>query len=143
MKINKNVHIKFSLPIITLIAIVIGIYASSITGDPHWLNRMGALIASIAALAILLQIAVEINLEEKRSKIDSKELKENQKISVSPVDELQVRLEIKRFEIQRRKLTKERLLIASYVTFTAMLGELLHGFGDLLMCSLFHICSNH
>lgn len=143
IKHDDPFHLQITLPIIVAFTVCIGIFLSFYTHDPHWLNRAGALIAALAAAAILLQISAEISLEDERGVIERKATDTKDTASLGPLDDLEGRLILKRLEVQQDEITRRRLHIASYVISMAMLGEILHGFGDLLMCHAFGVCSLH
>ena len=50
--------------------LVLSVVAAVRTGDEHWVQRGGALIAAIAAGAVMLQIVVEMGLERRHSDIE-------------------------------------------------------------------------
>jgi hypothetical protein len=114
------------------------------THDPHWLNRAGALLAAIAAGAILLQIKAELQIEKAREALikQAKAPQTHQDI-ITPLDALEARLIANRAEFRGAELARARLTVALFVIGTAVVGELLHGFGDLLMCFVFAVCASH
>jgi hypothetical protein len=144
MKKHENpFHIKATLPICVAVIVAWGVGVSLSTGDPHWLNRSGALVAAIAAAAILLQIKSEIELEEERTQLEAKAEDARDSTASGPLNRLEIQLTLKRLEVHRNELTRQRLSIASFVIGTAMVGELLHGFGDLLICYALRVCTAH
>jgi hypothetical protein len=143
MKKHDPLHIKTTLAICVVVSVASGIGLSLVTKDPHWLNRAGALIAGIAAVAILFQIRAEIEMEEERGELEEKAQRARDSEPASPLDKMEMQLTLKRVEVQRHALVTRRLRIASYVISTALFGELLHGFGDLVMCYAFHVCRGH
>lgn len=114
------------------------------THDGHWFARSGALIAALAAGAVLVQIAVEIGLEHERHALEARREQSGPPGGLlMPIDRLAARI----FENQTRqavqRLERQRLRVALRVVVCAMLGELLHGFGEPLACWLFVACQAH
>jgi hypothetical protein len=143
MPMTETFHIKITLPIIVVVFVVFGFWMSLYTQDPHWMNRSGALVAAVAALAILLQIRAELRLEHEREELDAKRRNGRgiQEIA-TPLDDLEDRLAVNRLEIRKRQIAQRRLAVASFVVASTILGELLHGFGDLLVCHSVAVCAN-
>lgn len=133
-------HLRFTLPSVIGLIVLGGIAASVLTHCPHWLNRAGAAIAAVAAGAILLQIRAELALEEERSQLEAKADAAKEDVVVGPLGDLSAKLEINRIEIQRKEVAARRLRVGARVVAVAMLGELLHGFGDQVMCLVFRVC---
>jgi hypothetical protein len=105
--------------------------------DPHIINRGGALISAMAAGAILVQILHEIRIEDSRRKLENEKESMPDEI-VSPIGRLAERLAQGKRNREIEALKKSRLQIASYVVSCAIAGEVLHGFGDLLFCTVIH-----
>lgn len=123
--------------------ILAGIGLGIATHDPEWLRRAGAAIAAIAAGAILLQIRTEVRIEGERRNLEGAMDGGEEADEISPMRAIELRLIAKRLERMHFGLTATRLKVAGYVISAAIVGELLHGFGDLLMCHVFAICANH
>jgi hypothetical protein len=139
---SHPIHLKITLPILAGIAVIWGGWLSFVQDDPHWLNRSGALVAGIAAAAVLLQLRAEMQVETEREHLATKMNSINQDATVTtPLDELEIRLALNRIERGKAQLSRRRLAVAAFVVSGAMLGELLHGFGDLLMCFSFGVCA--
>ena len=129
--------------LVLAVLVASGILAHS-TDDAHWVNRGGALIAALAAGSVLLQIAVEIGLEHTRHEIEARRNATALPLEPSsPIDRLAKRLQAGDSIRQVKRLERQRLHIALRVVACAMLGELLHGFGDLAACHLFMLCAGH
>jgi len=139
---DGSVHVRLTWPALVTALVLGGGWLAWFTHDPHWLNRAGALVAAAGAAAILLQISTEMRLEEQRARLELQADRVREDAGSGPMETLELRLELKRLERYRSALAKRRLVIASYVVSIAMLGELLHGFGDLLMCHAFGVCAH-
>ena len=137
-------HLRVTLPAVVVSIIVAGGVVSFATGNPHWLQRAGALIAALAAIAVLMQISAEIRLEREREAVDTRiGAAADGALPSTPLDDLEVRLTVNRLQVERSRITHERLQVAVFVVTSAMIGELLHGFGDLAMCYGFNVCDKH
>jgi hypothetical protein len=110
------------------------------TKNPHWLNRGGALIAAIGAIAIIFQIQYEIALEKEMKKIEPDDSLSKHEDFESPIDRTAFILRLNDMHRKSKALTNERLRISAVVVICALSGELLHGFGDLFLLNFF---SNH
>ena len=104
-------------------------------GDPHIVNRGGALVAALAAGGVLLQIVYEVRLEESRRKLEEA-MPPPEGRSQMPTDVLADKLIEQKRLLSMADLTKRRLRVASCVVLCAMVGETIHGFGDLMFCSV-------
>lgn len=143
-KRRRPFHLRVTLPAVVLSIIIAGVVLSFSTHDPHWLNRAGALVAAVAAIAVLMQISAEIRLEREREAVDIRiGVAEDRALPSTPLDDLEVRLTVNRLQVERSRITHERLQVAVFVVTAAMMGELLHGFGDLIMCHGFTVCAKH
>lgn len=140
---------RFYAFFVGLPTLVVGVAAGGVaiaihTHDAHWINRSGAVIAAVAAAVILAQISFEIAIEKERH---TNEQRENALIGeledLTPISRLEGRLISARTEYLENRLVKFRLRVAALVVTTAMLGELLHGFGDLLGCACIGLCTTH
>jgi hypothetical protein len=104
--------------------------------DSHWLNRGGALIAAGAALAGYLQIRFDIAAEKLRQRAEQQAGADEEAIGTPPIEALERRIR----EAARLAFTStqeaERLGIGATVVGVAAMGEVLHGFGDLLLTTL-------
>ena len=139
---DGSVHVRLTCPALVAVVVLGGGWLAWFTHDPHWLNRAGALVAAAGAAAILLQIRTEVLLEEERATLERQADRAREADGSGPMEALELRLELKRLEPRRSALARKRLIIAAYVVSMAMLGELLHGFGDLLMCQAFRVCAH-
>jgi hypothetical protein len=136
----RIVRIAIVLPLLIIAMVAVGVGLGLATRDPEWLKRSGAAIAAVAAGAILLQIRVELKIEQRRRNLEKETGRAEEVDRSSPMGALEARLTVGRIERMNAELTTTRLKVAGFVVACAMIGELLHGFGDLVMCSVFAVC---
>lgn len=136
--------LQVASPALIIAIFFAGICLSFFTKDPHWLNRAGALIAAIAALLILVQISAEIRIEHEIEAVDTniRVIPTNNSV-LTPLEKLENKLALNQLLVKRSKILGRRLRVAFFVVVAAMIGEILHGFGDLIMCYGFGICAGH
>jgi hypothetical protein len=90
----------------------------------------------------MASLRTEVKIEEKRKALEVETDKAGEVDRTSPMGALEARSAERRIERQHGELTSMRLRVAGYVVACAMVGEWLHGFGDLLMCSILVVCAN-
>lgn len=133
-----------SLPVLVLLVILLGVVLAKLTGDPYWMNRCGAVVAAVAAGSILFQLKIEVELEVEEASLRSASQTTNLDLDgAMPVDILASRLSVGRLDLQVARIARHRVVVSKFVAATAILGELLHGFGDILMCWLLCLCRGH
>lgn len=125
-----------ALPVLVGVVIVGSLFISFAYQDPYWLNRGGALIAALSALAILPQIVHELHIDKQIRELEGASRRVGRSSALSPREELTEYLLSVRF-------TKRRLRIAAIVVGGAFFGELLHGFGDVVLKVLFTFPATH
>jgi hypothetical protein len=130
-------YLRYVVPILVFVTVLAGVFVSLHTNDAHWLNRSGALVAAIAAAAILLQVKAEAGIDSEPVSAPARNATAQ---PLLPIEELAGRLAI---EQDRARLLRLRLSIVAFVVTSAMFGELLHGFGDLIMHVVFGINATH
>ncbi|WP_157727529.1 hypothetical protein [Stappia sp. ES.058] len=105
--------------------IIFGFCFALLFDDPYLFRRFGALTTGYAACLVLLQIALENNFEAQKE-----ESKLNDSDELSPVKEKWLR---KRNDKKFLFYSQKRMSIALIVASLALLGEIVHGFGDFLV----------
>jgi hypothetical protein len=136
MRIDRATLLGLTLVGAALLVMVASFYLAWRLADPHIAGRGGALISAMAAGAILYQILYEVQLEDSRRALEVAPSTDPEPIR--PIDQLAERLLERERKLAMAALTTRRLRLASYVVSCAISGELLHGFGDLIFCSLLH-----
>ena len=112
-----------------LIALVVGYYLAHHTGDRHWMNRAGA--AIVAAEAII--VVVEFLRRERLRKVLHTRLAGRSNRLPTERDALGGERALSILEDEIKRAESHVLIIA---VLLAMTGEILHGFGDLLLEAL-------
>jgi hypothetical protein len=130
----RNVVAEVIFVIAVLLVIVSGAVLAVWRNNPACLARAGAAVAALAAGAVLFQIRTELKIEEERSVLTEQLHKFDAAEATTPIERLEARLQHKRVEHLQSDLAHARLRVAIYVVSAAMLGEILHGFGDPIMC---------
>lgn len=109
-----------------LLAVSAGCYLACGTGDPHWMNRAGAAIAATEGIIAIAEFHRRARLNKIQATLMSRTMKQTMEGSVT-LDAMRAN-DILEVEIKRAEL--HVLVIA---VLLAMIGEVLHGFGDLLL----------
>ncbi|MFO1037094.1 MAG: hypothetical protein U1E45_09645 [Geminicoccaceae bacterium] len=106
--------------------------------DPHVVQRGGALIAAFGAFMILQHYLHDEELDERLNRIGREEDDLRAGLTeLSPVRENFIgRFLSRNSELEQTRVQEERRSAIIVVTILAISGELLHGFGDLLLHSL-------
>jgi hypothetical protein len=97
------------------------------TGDFHWMNRAGAGVVALQAIAIVVEFLRRDRLQALfRQKLIA---------IVRGPDEIDYEQspELKALTFLEREIKKAESRVLIVAVLLAMVGELLHGFGDLLM----------
>lgn len=129
--------------LVVSLVFALSVLMAQYTGDGHWVNRGGAVIAAIAAGSIVLQIMIEMGLEERQRALDAEnELSPPVSARPSPIERLSLILSKKAMAEQSLGLKRQRLRVAFRVVVAAIVGELLHGLGDVFVCG-FITCLPH
>jgi hypothetical protein len=139
--VNRRLaEIAFAAAIV--LTVCLGAIASVWMQDPRWLERAGATVSALSAGAVLFQIVTELRIEEERTRLVTEMHRSEECDQASPLGVLEGRLIRKRVEQMQSALVKARLRVAAFVVTGAMIGELLHGYGDLIARGLLLVHSN-
>ena len=111
-----------------LVAICTGYYLAQVTCDAHWMNRAGAAIVGAEAVIALVEFRRRERLEGIRHRT----------LMLTKVERnIRTRggrlLRSRAVEFVEREIRRAELQVLVIAIFLAMLGEVLHGFGDLLL----------
>lgn len=108
-----------------LLALSASVYMAHVHSDPHWVNRGGAAIVSIQAVAVLGEARRRRRLANLRVSVDTNDVAAAHGVARHKIAH-SLDSEIDRSE--RRAFFTVLILAAT--------GEVLHGFGDLLFHAL-------
>jgi hypothetical protein len=113
--------------------VIVGLVVSLMTKNSHYLARFGTLVAAIGAVLVVLQIRFDIAVEREFQDLLRRLDYEDSSISSPVLDEVAGRIrqqsKLKAHEEVKAARTSAAIIVA---TITAA-GELLHGWGDVLM----------
>jgi len=128
--------VPFRSVMIVVILIIIGtIYFAVKLHDPHLIQRGGALLAAVAASLAIMEATLERRVNEK----SSLQLQQKPERGFSSfVTSTASRIHYARFRVTQSKLTNEKIRTVFFTSLLAVLGEILHGFGDLLFILILH-----
>jgi hypothetical protein len=123
---------------ITVAILIFGYCLSAEVCEPEIFRRAGAGAAAVAALLVVVQVIEEIRIERaKRGPTEPPELgpanSEETMRSLFDVDPVQDRLKMRVRENQERFVQHQRIGIVIIAASCAAVGELTHGFGDLVV----------
>jgi hypothetical protein len=127
-----RIHREASLLVVAALIAALGCYLSVARSDPEWMKRAGALISSVAAAAVLWQVKVEMAIEHELERITGEHRVDGPTLASSPIERLADKIRSRRVEALAEGLSRARLMAVAYVALTAIAGEILHGFGDLI-----------
>lgn len=94
-------------------------------GDYHILNRSGALLAAIGAVAVIWQVLVEERFERGNER-------DHQAASPSELSPAHLAMGQRIVSARTTARRRHRVRIVSCIAFVVMVGEVLHGWGDLI-----------
>jgi hypothetical protein len=113
-----------------LSVVILSFALAAFTGDAHWCQRGGALLAAIAAFLAIFEASVEHNFRKfETAKVTSSPSFQNaDDTSLNLLN----RIRLAKFRSAKDKLSYEKMKAVFWISSIAILGEFLHGFGDLL-----------
>ena len=116
----EKVGIAFSI-IIAISLVALGVILSKCLSDHHWMNRAGAGIVALEGGIAILEFFRQRRLKTNQAKlIQSWEKKKGEELNNHKKEILNSEIEKSEFHI---------IIIAAILAF---IGEILHGFGDLI-----------
>jgi hypothetical protein len=111
---------------------------AAVAGDPHIVQRGGALLAAISAMLAIIEAFVEQKVRATGSEIEREVVKGSGHTAIS---RLEYRIRNARFRADAEQLSSEKIRAVFLISSIAILGEVLHGFGDWVFepaLALFH-----
>jgi hypothetical protein len=109
--------------IATALFVGLDVVAASWFQDPMIIGRAGATLSAIGAALVVYQAFVE-------EQIDRRNASEMITISTLPPIEAELAAQIQDFRLRTRR--EKRIKVVAFIAFLVCLGELLHGWGDIL-----------
>ena len=104
------------------------------TRNPHLFQRSGALVAALGALIVVLQLLDEMKFDELRSKMVRAGQEEQKKSDhLVGLQETESRLRQKIYSKRADELRQKRIATAIAASVCVFFGELVHGYGDLIV----------
>jgi hypothetical protein len=98
--------------------------------DAHWVNRAGAAIVALQGVAAI----IEFGRRRRLQKVTASLVRNESAASLeSPASDRDPKLQVKRAAIVAAETDRAERTAFDVVVGLAVLGELLHGFGDLLL----------
>ena len=115
------------------VLVIIGITTSLITRDMHHLARFGALIAAVGAVLVIVQIRFDMVVEREFQAL-LRRIDEGDEAVLSPVlDEATARIKQQSKARAQEEVKASRTSAAIIVAAITACGEILHGWGDVVM----------
>lgn len=127
----------FHLLIAAAILLCVGASLAWWLSDPHIVQRFGALIAGMAALFVFVQASFEIFLEKEKQRLEEERTTRLWWSYFIPPDLIK-RAAAVRHEQALSSFVSMRMRFVLIVSLTAFVGEVVHGFGDLLIVATIH-----
>jgi hypothetical protein len=128
------VRIKdFHLVLVAACLLITGILVARWLNDVHVVQRFGSLISGAAALFVFGQVSFELALEKEKEQLQTQKTQRMLWDYFVPRELLEATAEGRRGEAINT-LVRRRMRFVLVVALTAMVGEIVHGFGDIL-CS--------
>lgn len=114
--------------------LILSFFMAILTGDPHWCQRGGALLAALAAFLAIIEASVEhdYRLHETERLQTASPLADLRGANSNMID----RIRRARFRSQSTKLSYDKVKAVFWISSIAVVGEIFHGFGDLV----FEVC---
>lgn len=113
-----------------------GFYLARRLADPHWVNRAGAAVVAMQGVAAAVEFARRKRLHELSHwfAADRRSVGSNDYRSTTSNNEARVSIEVERY--LEAEVSKSERRAFTTVVCLAVVGEVLHGFGDLIVKGL-------
>ena len=130
----STVRFRYMLWGVTALVLFAGVLVAKFLGQAGVVNRVGTLITGLAAGAGYLQIRHDLGAEQKR-RLKTTTAQSEGTMS-TPLETLRQRLDEKANDHFMAGLDQDRTHVAATVVAIAAVGELIQGFGDILLTSI-------
>ncbi len=124
---TRSQALAFSLLLLAYVAVSIA--AGQYFGDSHLVNRLGAILSALGALMIIFQVRREVIFERRNR--DDKIAIAGGKFGTAD----RARVENARL-LRAGERHEQRMRIIVCIALMVFLGELLHGWGDVLLAGM-------
>jgi hypothetical protein len=135
----------FHLLILTALFAALGLFLAWHFNDGHIFERFGALICGTSAVFVILQVVYEIHLDEQRKGIEQRDQIDSQaRLSKGMFLPRSLLIRVGQ-AINKRALEEihsRRMRFVATVAIATFVGEIIHGFGDLLFILLKNALDN-
>ena len=121
--------------IFNILVVLVGVVLSRLQGMPEDLRRTGSAISALAALFVVWQVWMEIRFQ--RDAQASTKIESSNWDSLSPIEQQALAMETKQAAEKEKLRMIERMKLVVSVAIWASVGEILHGFGDIILGNLF------
>ncbi len=111
----------------------LGVGCSYLFSDVHYIQRFGAIISGTAALFVVLQVIFELKLEGEKALLEEQKTDDINFNLFGPKRELALDLLDERTKNKINELRRRRMRFVFVVAACAFYGEIIHGFGDLVI----------
>lgn len=140
---ESSIHMEYQLELIetlqmNIFAIILSVatisvffYLSFILNDPHWMQRGGAFLAAASAAFAIFELFIDekISVGESKKKNVAKKPKAT---DPRPVKRIAARIRNVRIRQDLSRLSTEKKKFIITASCMAIVGEIFHGFGDLI-----------
>jgi hypothetical protein len=122
---------------IAVLIVLASIVVARIYDDPHIVNRGGALLAAIAASLVLYEAFFEERVKKRLGRESTDKSPDDRRTEggvwpFSPRAILAQRLALRQWRSREQEFNEVRMGLLLLSGILAVLGEIIHGFGDLL-----------
>src|SRR4051812_46772282 len=113
------------------ISVIASLIIAIISREPHWMQRGGALLAAISALIAIVEASLERKIHVREIEAEHEDAKDLVRVPV--LRRLEAHIKSARFRADADTLSSEKVKAIFIIGLIAIFGEILHGFGDLLI----------
>jgi ABC-type nickel/cobalt efflux system permease component RcnA len=127
-------NLRISPPILTIclanaLILILGGTAAILLCSGRAVERTGAVVAAATSLFVIWQVVEEIRMDTSKSTIEPNHKDE---MFLLPIERTAARLQAAAKRRQEYERHQERLKLVGVIALWLFIGELLHGFGDLI-----------
>lgn len=122
------------MPVCGLLLLTVGYMLAWRLDDPHMMERFGALVSGSAALFVVIQVGLEIQIDNEKRALERGAVDEGQGSRWQMVLPRALLNRVRESIMERKaeELSSRRMRFVMIVATTAAIGEAFHGFGDII-----------